>query len=99
MIFWQRIWPFPPCHKKLPESKLKSLGLISLVGEISRQPTIDHVLWSLVIILVWLHNEKEQNEAKKETQNKWFKEGKKQQESVKKEMRRNRVGEWWEPPK
>lgn len=78
---------------------MKSLGLISLVGEISRQPTIDHVLWSLVIILVWLHNEKGQNEAKKETQNKWFKEGKKQQESVKKEMRRNRVGEWWEPPR
>lgn len=65
MIFWQRIWPFPPCHKKLPESKLKSLGLISLVGEISRQPTIDHVLWSLVIILVWIHNEKGQSEAKK----------------------------------
>lgn len=77
MIFWQRIWPFPPCHKKLPESKLKSLGLISLVGEISRQPTIDHVLWSLVIILVWIHNEKGQSEAKKETQNKWFKEEKK----------------------
>lgn len=44
---------------------MKCLGLISFVGEISRQPTIDHVLWSLVIILVWIHNEKGQGEVKK----------------------------------
>ena len=37
------------CSKNLPESKLRSFGLLILAEEISRQPSIDCVMWLLVI--------------------------------------------------
>lgn len=35
---------FGPCHRNLPEAKVKGWGLISLAKEISRQPNIDSVV-------------------------------------------------------
>jgi hypothetical protein len=34
--------------ESLPEDTLKSLGLIGLAGEVSKQPGIDSVVWLLV---------------------------------------------------
>jgi hypothetical protein len=42
----------------LPGAKLKSFGLISLAGEISKQPSIDSVMWLLVFTLTKIYNEK-----------------------------------------
>ena len=36
---------FCPCPKSLPEAKVKSFGLIPLAEEISKQPSIDSVVW------------------------------------------------------
>lgn len=55
------------CPDRLPEAKLKSIRLISLVV-ISRQPNMDSVTWLLVIIIVQVYNEKEQA-GQKEVQN------------------------------
>ena len=41
---WPRMWlHFCPCSKNLPESTLKSFGLMSLAEETSRQAGIDCV--------------------------------------------------------
>ena len=53
---------FCPCPKSLPKHKVKSLGLISLTEEISKQPSIDSMLWLLVFTLIKTYNEKEQAE-------------------------------------
>lgn len=47
-----------PCPKYLPEDKLKSLGLMVLSEEISRQPTIDSATWLLVVTLMQICNKK-----------------------------------------
>lgn len=49
-----------PCPKHLPEPKLKSFGLITLTGEMSRQLCIDCVEWLLIVTLRKIHREKEQ---------------------------------------
>ena len=36
---------FCPYQKSLHEAKVKSFGLITLAGEISKQPSIDSVMW------------------------------------------------------
>jgi hypothetical protein len=43
----------------LHEAKLKSFGLMPL-AEVSKQPSIDHVLWLLIITLIPIYNKKEQ---------------------------------------
>lgn len=48
------------CPKNLPEAKLKSFGLISLVEEIPRYPSIDCGMWLLVITLMLVYRKKEQ---------------------------------------
>jgi hypothetical protein len=39
------------------ETKLKSFGLMALTVEISRQPSVDCVAWSLVATLMQIYNE------------------------------------------
>lgn len=51
---------FCPCPENLPETKLKSNTLISLVGEVLRQPNINSVLWLLVTTHIQVCNGKEQ---------------------------------------
>jgi hypothetical protein len=41
---------FCPCSKRLPETKLKSFGLIPLAEEISKQPSIDSVVWLVISV-------------------------------------------------
>ena len=43
---------FLPHLKSLPEAKVKSFGLIPLAKEISKQPSIDSVMWLLVRTLM-----------------------------------------------
>jgi hypothetical protein len=42
------------------QSKLKSIELILLSGNISRQPNIDSIIWLLVVTLRQVYNQKEQ---------------------------------------
>ena len=44
---------------------MKSFGLIPLAEEISKQPSIDSVVWLLVVTLMKIYNEKEQAEQGK----------------------------------
>ena len=53
------------CQKSLPESKVKSFGLILLAEEISKQPSIDSIVCLLAITLMKISNEKEQAEKVK----------------------------------
>ena len=53
---------FCSCLKSLPEAKLKSFGLIVFAEEISRQPSVDCVVWLLVASLMQIFNVKEQAE-------------------------------------
>lgn len=55
---------FCPCPKHLPETKVKSSGIILLLEEISKQLRIDFVMWFLVVTLVNIYNEKEQAEQR-----------------------------------
>ena len=48
VILVKKVAAFGPCLKSLPEAKVKSFGLILLVEEISKQPSIDSVVWLLV---------------------------------------------------
>ena len=50
---------------KSDEDKLKSFRLMALTNSISRQTSIDFVLWFLVASLMEIHNEKEQDEQGK----------------------------------
>lgn len=54
-IFPQQVSQTP---KSLPEAKLKSLQLIVLAEETSKQFTADFVVWLLVIILMHIYNAK-----------------------------------------
>ena len=59
--------------KNLAEVMLKTLGLIELVEEISKQPSIDSDLCLLLVTLMHIYNEKKQVEQRK-TQNVHFEE-------------------------
>ena len=51
---------FSSCPKKnMPEAKLKSYGLVALAKEMSKQPSIDSVVWLLAFILMKIYNEVE----------------------------------------
>lgn len=54
-----------PCLKSLPDFKVKSFGLITLVEEISKQPSIDSVSWLQVLMLMKIYNKKKQAEQGK----------------------------------
>lgn len=49
-----------PCPKNLPKATLKSFGLIASTEETSKQPSINSVVWLLVLTLTEIYNEKEQ---------------------------------------
>lgn len=51
---------FIPGLKKLPEVKMKNFGFMELTEDISRHPSIDYVLWLLVITLIQIDNKKEE---------------------------------------
>jgi len=57
---------FCPCLKSLPEAKLKNFELIALAEEISKQASIDSVLWLVVFTPLQIYNEK--NKLSKEKQ-------------------------------
>lgn len=59
--------------KNLPEAKSKSFGVISFAEEISRQSTIDSVMWLLVVTVVQIYSEKKQAKQEK-LQNRHFEE-------------------------
>ena len=44
-ILVKNLAAFCSCLKSLPEARMKSFGLIPLIGEISKQPSIDSVMW------------------------------------------------------
>ena len=48
----KKVAAFYPFPKNPPETKLKSYGLMVLVEEISKQPSIDSVMWLLVLTLM-----------------------------------------------
>lgn len=50
---------FCPCPKNLLRAKFKSYGLNSWVGQISRQPNINSIMWLLIITLIHVYSEKE----------------------------------------
>lgn len=49
----------------LPEDKLKNYGLVALEKDISKQHSIDYVVWLLVFTLMQFYNEKRQAEQGK----------------------------------
>ena len=53
--------------KGLPETNMKRFGLIPLAEEISKQPSIDSVMWLLVITIVQFYYEKKQAKQGKNT--------------------------------
>lgn len=53
------MWLAFACPKNLPETKLKSFRLMVL-AEVSRQPSVDFVMWLLVVTFMQIYNEKEQ---------------------------------------
>ena len=62
---WQRkCLPSVFVPQILPETKLKSCGLMALVEKISSQPNIDYVMWLLVITLMKIYNEKIKQDKK-----------------------------------
>ena len=44
---------------------MKSFGLIALAEEITKHPSVDSVVWSLVVALMKMYNEKEHAEQGK----------------------------------
>lgn len=63
-MFWHRLAAFCPCLKNLPGAKLKSLGLVVLTEEVSRQFNMDSFSWLLVTTFMQIYNKKEQAEQK-----------------------------------
>lgn len=59
------MWLLCTLSKNLPEAKLKSYGQIPLSEDISKQPSIDCVMWLLMPSLMQIYNEKEQVEQGK----------------------------------
>ena len=65
-ILVKNVAAFCPCLKSLPEAKVKRFGLIPLAEKIiSKQSSINSVLWLLVITLLKIYNGKEQAEQGK----------------------------------
>ena len=64
-ILVKKVAAFCPCPRSLPESKVKSFGIILLAEEISKQPSRDSEVWLLVVILLKICNKKEQAEQGK----------------------------------
>ena len=58
-ILVKKVAAFCPCPKSLPEAKVKSFELIQLAEEISKQSSIEFVMWILVVTLMRIYNEKE----------------------------------------
>ena len=74
MIFLAKdVVAFCPCPEnkttttttKIPVATLKSFEIMELAEEISRQPSIDSVMWLLVVTLMQIYNDKEQAEQGK----------------------------------
>ena len=74
-ILMKNVAAFCSLPEHLPEAKGKSFRLILLAEEILKQPSIDSVVWLLVITLVKIHGGKEQAEQSK-SQNVKFEEKK-----------------------
>ena len=49
---------FCPCLKSLPKAKVKNFELILSSEELSKQPSIDFVMWILVVTLIKIYNER-----------------------------------------
>ena len=64
-ILVKNVAAFHHCPESLPEAKVKSFGLILLAEEISKQPSIDSVMWFLVVTLMKIYNKKEQVQQSK----------------------------------
>lgn len=62
MLFRPRMWMFSYLvyKKKLTEDKMKKFGFMEWTEDISRHPSIDYVLWLLVITLIQIDNKKQQ---------------------------------------
>ena len=58
-VLMKKVAALCPCLKTLPEAIVKSFGLIPQAKEISRQPSIDSVVQSLVLTLMKIYNETE----------------------------------------
>lgn len=54
-----------PCPKCLLEAKLRSFGLIPLAEEISKQASVNCLMWLLVGKIMQIYNEKEKAEQGK----------------------------------
>ena len=50
-ILAKNVATFCPCLKTLSEAKMKKFGLILLADEISKQPSVDSVMWLLAVTL------------------------------------------------
>ena len=55
----KKVAAFCPCLKSLLETKVNSFGLTVLAEEISKQPSLDSLVWILVVTLMKIYNEKE----------------------------------------
>ena len=64
-IMVKNVAAFGPFQKSLPEAKVKSFVFFPLAEEISKQPSIDSVMWLLVLTLMKIYNEKEKAEQGK----------------------------------
>lgn len=64
-VLVKNVGAFCPCPKILPEAKVKSFKFIPWAEEISKQPSIDSVVWLLVLTLMKIYNEKNQAEQGK----------------------------------
>ena len=67
------------CLCSLPEANVMSFGLIPLAEGISKQASIDFVVWILVVILIKIYNEEEEAKQSK-LQKENFEQKKKHQE-------------------
>jgi hypothetical protein len=61
-ILVKNVVAFHPCPWCLPEPKVKRFGFHLLEDEISKQPSIDSVVCSLLLTLMKSYKEKEQAE-------------------------------------
>ena len=62
VVLWSRNGCSFFCPKSLPEAKVKGFGSVLLAEEISKQSSIDSVMWLLVLTMMKIYNEKEQVE-------------------------------------
>ena len=51
-ILVKKVVTICPCLKSLPEAKMKRFGLILLAEELSKQPSIDCVMWLLAFMVI-----------------------------------------------